>query len=50
MEYLEFLKSKIEIASESGFEVDRDRLNKALKPHQQGAVRILWTGEDCAGA
>ena len=44
MEYLEFLKSKIEIASESGFEVDRDRLNKALKPHQQDAVAWALKG------
>lgn len=30
MEYLEFLKSKIEIAKDSGFEVDADSINPAL--------------------
>lgn len=38
MDYLEFLKTKIEIATESGFEVDRSKLNPALKPHQKDAV------------
>ena len=38
MDYLEFLKSKIEIAKESGFEVDRSKLNKALKHHQKDGV------------
>lgn len=40
MEYLEFLKTKIELATESGFEVAPCKLNKALKPHQRDAV--LW--------
>ena len=40
MEYLEFLKSKIEIAKDSGFALDSERINKALKPHQKDAV--LW--------
>lgn len=40
MEYLEFLKSKIEIAKDSGFEVDADSINPALKPHQRDAV--IW--------
>ena len=40
MEYLEFLKSKIEIAKDSGFEVSKDEINPALKPHQQDAV--IW--------
>lgn len=40
MEYLEFLKSKIEIAKDSGFEVKADEINKALKPHQRDAV--IW--------
>jgi len=38
VDYLEFLKTKIEIATESGFEVDRSKLNPALKPHQKDAV------------
>lgn len=40
MEYLEFLKSKIEIAKDSGFALDPEKINKALKPHQRDAV--LW--------
>lgn len=40
MEYLEFLKSKIEIAKESGFEVDKKEINSVLKPHQKDAV--VW--------
>ena len=40
MEYLEFLKSKIEIAKDSGFALDPEKINKALKPHQKDAV--LW--------
>ena len=40
MEYLEFLKSKIEIAKDSGFALNPERINKALKPHQKDAV--LW--------
>ncbi len=38
MEYLEFLKTKIEIAKDSGFEINKSKLNKALKPHQRDAV------------
>ena len=40
MEYLEFLRSKIEIAKDSGFALDPEKINKALKPHQKDAV--LW--------
>lgn len=40
MEYLDFLKQKIEIAKESGFEIHKDNINKALKPHQKDAV--VW--------
>lgn len=40
MDYLEFLKSKIELAPESGFEVSADEINPALKPHQKDAV--IW--------
>ena len=40
MEYLDFLKSKIEIAKDSGFALDPKKINKALKPHQRDAV--LW--------
>lgn len=44
MEYLEFLKSKIEIAKESGFEIEPKKLNKALKPHQKDAVAWALRG------
>lgn len=40
MEYLEFLKSKIDIAKASGFEVKREDINPILKPHQKDAV--MW--------
>lgn len=40
MDYLDFLKSKIEIAKDSGFEVARNDINQALKPHQADAV--IW--------
>lgn len=40
MDYIEFLKSKIEIAKDSGFEVGREEINHALKPHQKDAV--IW--------
>lgn len=39
-EYLDFLKSKIKLAPESGFEVDPEELSPALKPHQRASV--LW--------
>ena len=44
MEYLEFLKTKIEVAKESGFKVDKNKLNKALKPHQKDAVAWALRG------
>lgn len=44
MEYLDFLKTKIEIATESGFEVNRSKLNDALKPHQKDAVAWALKG------
>lgn len=40
MNYKEFLKSKIDIATSSGFEISPDEVNKALKPHQRDAV--VW--------
>ena len=40
MDYKDFLKTKIEIAKDSGFEVAKDKINKALKPHQRDAV--IW--------
>lgn len=44
MEYLDFLRTKIETAPESGFAADRRELNKALKPHQQDAVAWALRG------
>lgn len=38
--YIEFLKSKIVIAEESGFEVHPDEVNPILKPHQRDSV--VW--------
>lgn len=40
MNYLEFLKSKIDIAKDSGFEVKKEDINPTLKPHQRDAV--MW--------
>nr|DAU86315.1 MAG TPA: Helicase of the snf2 rad54 family [Caudoviricetes sp.] len=44
MTYREFLESKIELATDSGFEVDKNRINKALKPHQRDAVAWALKG------
>lgn len=44
MNYLEFLKSKIEIATDSGFTIEPSQLNKALKPHQKDAVEWSLRG------
>ena len=40
MEYMDFLKGKMVIAPESGFDVDPAEVNRALKPHQRDAV--IW--------
>lgn len=40
MNYINFLKSKIQIAKESGFDISADELNHKLKPHQRDAV--VW--------
>lgn len=40
MNYLNFLKSKIELAPVSGFEIDPNEIHSALKPHQRDAV--IW--------
>lgn len=44
MTYEEFLRTKIELAIDSGFEVDRDSLNDALMPHQKDAVAWALRG------
>lgn len=40
MDYYDFLKTKVELAKDSGFEVEPEKINKALKPHQKDAV--MW--------
>ncbi|MDO4286073.1 MAG: hypothetical protein Q4C60_12190 [Eubacteriales bacterium] len=44
MTYKEFLQSKIELAPVSGFEIAREEINAALKPHQNDAVRWALRG------
>ena len=44
MNYKEFLESKIELATESGFIGDPADINPALKPHQKDAVRWALKG------
>lgn len=40
LEYIDFLKNKIQRAPVSGFDVDPSELHPALKPHQRDAV--VW--------
>ncbi len=42
--YLDFLKSKMCFAPESGFEIDPEELSPALKPHQRAAVAWALKG------
>lgn len=44
MTYKEFLETKIELAVDSGFIVDRKKINPALKPHQADAVAWALKG------
>lgn len=44
MTYREFLESKIDLATESGFVVDHSKINPALKPHQADAVAWALKG------
>ena len=44
MTYLDFLRSKIEVAPVSGFEVPAEDIHPALKPHQNDAVRWALRG------
>ncbi len=41
MNYTDFLKNKVVVAPDSGFELDRALVNPALKPHQADAV--VWS-------
>ena len=38
MTYQDFIKTKIELAIESGFEIEPEEINPALMPHQKAAV------------
>lgn len=42
-EYMEFLKTKMVIAPESGFDIDPAEIHPALKPHQRDAERDVPT-------
>jgi len=44
MTYQEFLNTKIELASESGFEISEDEINDVLMPHQKIAVKWALRG------
>lgn len=44
MTYREFLENKIDLATDSGFVVDRSKINPALKPHQSDAVAWALKG------
>lgn len=44
MTYKEFLKTKIELAQDNGFEINPSELNPALKPHQRAAVTWALKG------
>lgn len=42
--YEEFLRSKMELALESGFEIEQSEINPILKPHQRDAVQWAVRG------
>lgn len=44
MDYLDFLKSKMAISRESGFDISPDKLNAALMPHQRDIVAWALKG------
>jgi hypothetical protein len=48
MNYQEFLKNKIDIALDTGFDISLDEINSVLLPHQKDAVK--WAITDRAGA
>ena len=43
-EYLQFLRSKIEVAKETGFSVSDDDISPICKPHQRDAIRWAVQG------
>lgn len=44
MEYLDFVKSKVRVADQGGFDVDLEQINPALKPHTREIVRWAVKG------
>lgn len=42
--YMEFLKSKMAIAKDTGFEIEQEKLNSALLPHQKDIVQWALRG------
>lgn len=44
MNYLDFLRTKIEVAPVSGFEIEDSEIHPALKPHQKDAVKWALHG------
>ena len=48
MTYQDFLKSKIDIAPEVGFDISPEEINPALKPHQRDATRWAVKMGRCA--
>ena len=44
MTYQEFLNTKIELAKDTGFHVEKSELNPVLMPHQKDAVQWALKG------
>lgn len=44
MDYMEFLRTKIDIAAETGFDISLDEINPVLLPHQKDAVKWAIKG------
>lgn len=44
MNYIDFLKTKMAISNESGFDIDKSKLNSALLPHQKDIVQWAIKG------
>lgn len=44
MDYESFLKSKVEVAKDTGFDIDINKINPALKLHQRDAVKWAIKG------
>lgn len=44
MTYQEFLKNKVEIAPDTGFDISENEINQVLKPHQKDAVQWAVKG------